>query len=476
MTEVDRGETIKVGTFVVTITPRDDAAESLVEIAKRYWAVAGTDDYGRISWREGTRHLGVGRPHVVAAAGATVEVAGVACPECQLEPWQPRSRSALDALARGVGVHGTCASCDLSLPVDALRERTDLDAHARRAASVAKAVQQAGEAKALAEWNRRCSVAVSERFPLQLADEWEDDLPDWPLDLEVATLACLRYASTVTPIPSMSTWNTPLTPDAAWTRALIVEWVTRGPLDVHPDTAPSTFGWTPATNEALLCGSPDHTACHASWEAVLEHMPSPRIASYVPDRLKFYVPYGPTLGTAAEHLDTHLANKFRLDLRDGSPRMSGLPNLAERLIAGETVRYFDMLLHVHNLPPVADNHRPRLVEAARLVARARPLGEAYCVVWRAVRAAAASAQANLRAPKANMTTHGVNQFEQGAQRAADPELKLGRWHEDSRVPLSAMTRTTFLSLLGADPMATSVLNVGERLVDAEEHDGRQDPL
>jgi hypothetical protein len=137
-------------------------------------------------------------------------------------------------------------------------------------------------------------------------------------------------------------------------------------------------------------------------------------------------------------------------------RQAELLDLLVRIIAEETVRYFDFLIDLHNLPPVPDNHRPRLVVAAQRAAAHRPLSETYYLVWQAAKAAAAAAQEKPRVPKANMTTHAVNQFERRAQRAvANLDWELFRWHEDTRLPLSALTRVVLLGLLHADPMETS---------------------
>ncbi|MEV4188316.1 hypothetical protein AB0J28_43465 [Streptosporangium canum] len=59
-------------------------------------------------------------------------------------------------------------------------------------------------------------------------------------------------------------------------------------------------------------------------------------------------------------------------------------HLVERLIGEETIRYFDFLIEDHNLPPVPDNHRPHLVEAAMQVARHRLPCQAVCLAQAAV--------------------------------------------------------------------------------------------
>ncbi|MGH9278146.1 MAG: hypothetical protein ACRD12_08570, partial [Acidimicrobiales bacterium] len=97
------------------------------------------------------------------------------------------------------------------------------------------------------------------------------------------------------------------------------------------------------------------------------------------------------------------------------------------------------------------------MEAMTSLAGQRSLSETYNVAWQAARAAADAAQQNPRAPRANMTTHAVNIFESRAQGfVANPERTLRRFSEIPDLPLSALTRTLFLRIFGADPMVTSV--------------------
>ena len=88
--------------YEVAITPRPDAADDLVAIGQRYWALVGLDELNRVVWAQKATAINGGtRPHIAAAAGVVAEIPGVSCAGCAVTPWQPRSRTALDELLRG---------------------------------------------------------------------------------------------------------------------------------------------------------------------------------------------------------------------------------------------------------------------------------------------------------------------------------------------------------------------------------------
>lgn len=446
------------------IERRPGADDELVEAGRRYWAADGVDEFDQIVWLEKTTEIETDFSHVyiAAAAGVIAEVADVTCENCGVTPWLPRTRSALQYLVQGRGSAADCVACNENLKTSMARELDPANAERRKAARVKRdaraqaarklRAQQAAEGEVRAEWDSRCRAAALETHPLLFTRE-----PDWTalhaaVEIEAAVLACLRYATSTEPISPIQEWERQLAPDEDWARELIVGAWRADILSVYPDSDVASFVWEPTFKEAIE-GSPDST----SWGAVLKTLPHPSTnAIYVP-MVCWYVPHGPSLGTAPKLLDDHLAE--RLDpAHMPADRQEELLALVSKLIALETVRYFDHQLEQHNMPRVPENHRPRLVEAAEKVAQSRSLGDSFSLVWRSVKSAAAMAQAKSRAPKENMTTYGVNQFEEKVQRAlADLSWSIGgeTWHEDNRMPLSALTRTVLMGVLDSTLFQTS---------------------
>ncbi|MFD6751619.1 hypothetical protein, partial [Streptomyces anthocyanicus] len=116
------------------------------------------------------------------------------------------------------------------------------------------------------------------------------------------------------------------------------------------------------------------------------------------------------------------------------------------------------------LPALTDSHRQRLEEAAKKAAEHRPLSEIYNLVWRSTRAAAEAAQKNPRAPRSNMSTHAVNQFETHAHHAAsDSTWEIKPFNELPACPLAAMTRTLLYTVLDQAPLEATLLKIKQAL-------------
>ncbi|MCW2695904.1 MAG: hypothetical protein JWR62_989, partial [Modestobacter sp.] len=264
-----------------------------------------------------------------------------------------------------------------------------------------------------------------------------------PLRAEAAALAALRYAPSTTPLPPLKDWESTLTPTTDLDFDVVCEWVDHRLLAIHPATDLAAISWNHSANDAITAANGDPQA-----------LPAPADQGFYPRLVSLYSQHGTSLGTAAERLDAGLAERLT-PARLTADRQEALLDLVAALIAAEAVRYFDFQISVHNLPPVPDNHRARLLDAAARLGAVRTLGEGYSVAWRAASAAATAAQRQPYAPKVNMTTHGVNQFESLAQRATDPTTSVPSYREDNRVPLSPLTRTVFHTILGVEPMITS---------------------
>jgi hypothetical protein len=248
----------------------------------------------------------------------------------------------------------------------------------------------------------------------------------------------LQYTSDG-PVTPVSQWATPLYPDAESGYGLLGAAVRSGLLVIHEDSPVDAFVWEEGDGS------------------------KPRLtSSFYPSRAFYYVPFGPSLDTAAKRTRDELAE--RLDpATSGVERTSRLVEAAADLLQLEAIRYFSYLLADHNLPEVPEQHRDRFRDAAGLVARNRPLAQVYNIAWRAVRAAAASRQ-QTRAPGAAMSTFAVNQFDRDTSRAAtDQEWELKPFNPDSNVPLSHTTWALFRGLLDLHPMYATIADVEEQI-------------
>lgn len=455
----------------LAITPIDGAPEDLVAFGQRYWAIQGVDQYGKVIWAEAATKIdpAMGRPHFVAAAGVEATVRDATCTRCGTTPGRAKSRSDFDYyVASGQTEWSDCGRCAKNFLTGVARE-TDPAALARRVSQREAEVLRAEETRRPWEqqerirsveraWNAARRQWVQDHYPLTFTNAPDEatvsdalDRLQAPLRAEAAALAALRYAPTATPLSPLQKWDTPLAPDLELERDLAADWWRHGLLAVHPDTDLDDFAWEQDTKEVLAAADGDPGA-----------LPEPSASGIYTRYVSWYSRHGTSLGTSVERLDAALA--ARLDpARLTATRQEALLDLVTTLIAAETVRYFEFQLDTHNLPPVPDNHRARMTEAASRLGEVRSLGEAYNVAWRAARDAAAAAQRQLRAPKVKMTVHGLNMFETHAQAALDLSRDVPAYRPDNRVPLAALTRTVFHTILGADPSTTSRRDISDRL-------------
>ncbi|MFC4859500.1 hypothetical protein [Actinophytocola glycyrrhizae] len=423
----------------------DGADPDLVEIGRRYWNLAGFDkETGYPRWAETASAICDGRPYVAAAAGVRAVLADLACPICS-GPLSLTSRAELQKIVSGQ-TPTKCVDCDPILLDSAARMinpsstvRNRLDRHARQ-----QRVQH------LRQLHKDEQTAI-------LLNDYEVQLqPDTPIPAasvreEVTTLALLSYAPNPAPFAPIEQWVDPLHPDVRQSGTCIAEAVGAKLLRIHPDSPIESFVWEPEDFDAAF------NALDADNEADEEEQIRAVTVTdqYFPSRAIHYTTYGHSLDTAAaavrEHLEQRLDPAAMTKFRQGQLR-----DLAIEVLAEETVRYLDVLLQEHNLPAAPANHKDRLKRAAYDIAAIRPLGELYYLAWCSARGAAAAAQKNPRASKVNMTVHGVNQFESRARAALDRTRELRQFNRKAGLELAAITRTTFLHVLGSDPFTTSV--------------------
>lgn len=434
-----------------TVVPIDGADPELIAIGERYWAMAGFHpELGTPVWCEKSADidtLGWGGPLYVVAAGGVRAVVDHVCPECR-QQLSLTSRTALADLTKGETPW--CVSCTESL-TSALQMLNDPKRKAKRNAARARAAEQRALDTALTEWRNAQRHVMEDRYRLAFSET----VPRASVSEMVAALALLRYAPSTTPISKIGSWLDRFHPAQRETVQLLGALVRAGLTRIHPTTPVTAMEWEPASFQAALAaadGDPESVDV------------DPQLTTqFFPLDSSFYAPFATSPGTGAQHLDTVLSEPLAPE-RLTAGQHDDILTLAQELIAEEALRYFTVRLEELNLPAVTENHIERLSEAAYKVARHRPLGEVYNLVWRSTRAAAESAQKNPRAPRANISTHAVNQFETHALRAVtELTWPIKAFGEVTDCGLSAMTRTLFYTVLDLHPLETSLSDIEHKL-------------
>lgn len=345
---------------------------------------------------------------------------------------------------QGTSPSKVCGRCDSRFVLE-VRRITDPDNAEARSAQRRRSTERRAAAQAEAEHRQKADLAARElderrreairlAHPIRFFDPRQQDWDQFRFRFgeEVGLLTLLDYAPSMTPLPPPDTWDQVLCPSASMGHDLVATSYRLGLLRIHPDATPTNaFVWADDEPERLT-------------------------DQFYPSRVHWYAWWGSSMGTAAETTQRRLRARTAAWLRT-EQGVRDVCDLSKELIAAETVRYLLDQLDLHNLPEVPGNHASRLWESASRLAERRSLGECYSIAWRAARNAASVSKQRPYAPAANMTTHAVNWFESTASGAAtDLSLDLPVYREDTRAPLSALTRTLFLQVLDRDPMTTSV--------------------
>lgn len=430
-----------------TVIPVDGADPELVAIGERYWALAGFHpELDTPVWCEKTADidtLGWGGPLYVVAAAGVRAVVGHLCSNCEKQ-LSLTSRNALTQLAKGETPH--CVECTESL-VTAVQALNDPQRKTKRDAARARAEQQRVTDAAVATWHAAQRKVMDDRYRLRFSEV----VPEAGVREMVAALALLRYAPSTTPIREVGSWLDLLHPQQDETAELLGALVRGRLIRIHPTTPPTALKWEPKSfEEAFAAAGRDPNAMNQSPQAT---------SQFYPLDACFYAPFGTSEGTGAQHLDAVLSTRLAPESLTASQHEE-LLSLAQELVAEEALRYFTGRLEDLNLPYVTNTHVERLREAAYKVALHRPLAEIYNLVWRSTRAAAEAAQKNPRAPRANMSTYAVNQFETHAHRAVtEPDWSIKPFGELADSGPSAMTRTLFYTVLDLHPLETSLPSI-----------------
>lgn len=434
------------------VVPNDDADPELVMIGERYWALAGFDEEKPV-WCEKVKDIDTSgwghQVYAVAAAGVRAVVAGRQCSSCG-GTLSLTSRAAFQQVCDGGAP--ACVECTPSL-LDVVRVVTDPARKAKREAAQAAAKHRQALDESRARWRRLQEETVEATYAVDFPAEAPAPT-DAGVREQIAALALLRYAPRAAPIDRVGDWPDPLHPNRSKVGSLLGALVRADLVRIDPSSPASAFVWEPEDCEAALREAGGD----------LEALPAPQLTgTFYPLRACYYVPHGPSAGKAAELVDAQLAAALHPSALTESGHRD-LLDVARELVAGEALRYFTARLDELHLPAVPDNNAARLDDAVVKVAEHRPLGEIYCLVWQATRAAAEAAQKNPRAPRPHMSTHAVNQIESLAQRAvADPDWAVRSFSEVRGQGLAAMTRTLFYTIFDTDPLTTSIPDLDQAL-------------
>ena len=435
-------EPTQADVYILDVRPVPDAPTDLVELGTRYWGLTGFDAAtGLAIWTESTRNLGfevwASKVGVAAAAGVVASVVGQSCPDCG-GPLDLTSREAFRKFLMGHEVR--CRSCSPQLEAQAAKILEPANLQRRAAAkNRAEAAQRDSAAREQLVVDRQGAVRSS--YPL-MADA-DTILPSRAsIDVRVATLALLSNSDAYDPIPSLDSSGLLLAPRPRTTADLVGDIISAGLLRQHPSTPADAFVW--AENES--------DGATATFEG-----------NYYPTRLRLYAPFDDNLVTGARDLLENVHECLDLQMLSDNEQQE-LLSLAERLIAEEAFRYFDHQLDKYRLPGVADPHRERLQVMLERGARHFCLGHLYSMAWSAASAATNQAQRVPQMAKQNVTTYGVNSLEKKLQFFIDnPDELLAPYDLLDDLPLSAMTRTLFYTVLEADPRTASVPEIREEL-------------
>lgn len=440
--------------LIPTLVPVEGADDELVALGERYWALAGFhSELGTAVWCEKTAQIdtsGWGRQiYAVAAAGVRAVVEGVDCAKCggQLSL---TSRTAFQELCDGE--EQVCVDCKESL-LAAVKVVLNPARKAKREKQKEAEAAERVVAEARSRWHQQQLDEMAAGYPVVFPSV-SQELPVAGIREMVGAFALLRYAPASDPFRSVGSWPLPLHPDSGEISELLGSLVRASLIAIHPSSPAHAMVWEPASFEdAVRAAGGD-----------LGAVPQPELThQFYPTAAHYFAPIGTSMGKAVEGLDGHLATALApLDMT--ADEQGELLAVAHELLVAEGLRYFQHRLEEVRLPAVADNHVARLRTAMGKVAECRPLGEIYNLVWRVTRGAAEAAQKNPQVPRANLSTHALNQFEGHVQRAVDDEgWEIKPFSEIQGVGLSAMTRTLFYNVLNLHPVETSLAELEANL-------------
>lgn len=432
------------------LTRRVGAPEELWQIAQLYWEYSGIDAYDKVAWVRPAKSVVVtgwrGAVHHVAGAGAIATLAGAVCSECG-GPLTLTSRTAFESGRNGRST--ICCDCTPTYVENVLRvgspgledlqlrqqERADVRLATARAEAEAKAARQR-QLDALEEERRN---AIAARYPLHF---WQE-LPD-PRSISfrarLATLVLMEYAAEGGLVEPVADQDFVFATSPQQAADLIHE--ANGPLLVtHPSTPTRAFAWAPAEDGV----TPDWSGYYPLF--IRLHLGLGR-----PSRAQW--------DAAREDLvaSLHLEELTVIEQEE-------LIEFAAELIGGEALRYLDFKLKdEYRLPEISAEHRARALDLLTFAAQRLSLGHLMRAIWTVT-----SGATNLKAskpymPRQRITDHAISQLEAKIHDYLAPEHQLLEpYRADTRVPLSALTRTLFYEIVHADPLTVGLAEIQHAL-------------
>lgn len=425
-----------------------DAPEELQQLATNYWAMSDVDARtGDVKFQNTTDILNFrawsGTVHFAAGAGGTATLEGAACASCG-EPLTLTSRKGLNDALRGDLVR--CRACDGSVnarvpkildPAAIAQRRAKAEADAaRRAQLIAEQeLRQRRLANAGALEQRRRD-AIADRYAEPVDDV---ELQDANVVDRITTLALIHAYESPDGLLRHDSATTLLAPDEHNAVQLTFY---AGLICVHPASPTAAFVWA------------DEDSADLTDNLYLL-------------RAAFTVPGAGRLTERLATFATRLRNSLTIDSMWSTDRAE-IANLAERLIAGETERYFRYKLDEHRfLNALTDQHRERLRTLAHTASRHFALGHIYNMLYMCARDVASVHDRHAGMSREKAISHGLNRFDHWIQRAVDSTDSLKYYNEHTNVlPLTELTGLLFRTVLGVDPMRSDSAAIREQLADA----------
>lgn len=433
-----------------------DAPEGLQQLTANYWAMSHVDERtGQIKFRGTTDALNFrawsGTVHFAAGAGGTATLDGASCASCG-KPLTLTSRKGLNDAFRGEPVR--CRACDGSV-----------DAHAVKILDPATIVHR--QAKADAAAVRRTQLLAEQETRqrrLANADVLEQQRRDVIADryAEVIDEGCgLQDAEVVDRITALALIHTYESPDGLLRHDNATTLLAP---DEHSAVQIAFYS-------GLLCVHPASPTAAFEW---VDEYSAELTGSLYLLRAAFTVPGTGRLTERLATFTTRLRNSLTIDTMWSTERAE-VVNLAERLIAGETERYFRYKLDEHHfLNAITDQHRERLRTLAHTASRHFALGHIYNMLYMCSRDVASAHDRHAGMSREKAITYGLNQFDRWIQRGLESTDSLKYYSEHTNVlPLTELTSLLFRTVLGVDPMQTNSAAIREELAHAPDAELRE---
>lgn len=428
------------------LSRRDGAPDELWEIARLYWEHAGINAYGKVAWSRPAKSVPVtgwrGAVHHVAGAGAVALLPGKTCAECG----GPLTLSSRTAYETGrLDVDTRCCACTPNYvenvmltggpPSEELRQLQQQKAVAKQAAAEAEEEARAAQQRVLDQVEKERREAIAAQYPLDLRPQ----LPhpeSVSFRARLTALALMDYAAEGGIIEPLAHQDLVFAPSPQFASDLIHE-ANGKLLVIHPSTPTRAFEWTPA-----------------------EAHDAPSWGGYYPLLVRMHLGLGEPDPENWADAREEVAGSLQPAAIAASEQENMLETAAD-LIAGEGLRYLNFKLKdEYRLPEISDDLRPRVLELLTFAAYRLSLGHLMRAIWTVT-----SGATNLKAskpymPRQRITDYTVNRLEEKIQEFIAPGYQLlDPFRADTRLQLSAVTRTLYYEVMHADPLTSTLVQI-----------------